>query len=121
MNAFYKVAITKQNIGSAVQFKEPPLQGKVLVKVLDSSTAGDFMLIVVDCNDSENKTNLGLPGVEKKSEEQAIKLATKYFPKRKRSRQKHGLLNKKRETLPALDLKKILKEKMTGTSSKKLD
>ena len=82
MTRFYKVAITKHPVGSAIRHKEPAVQGKVIVRVSDSTTAGDYKLLVMDCDEAQNKSNLAIPGVEELSEEQTVHLATRSQPQR---------------------------------------
>ena len=75
MNHFYRVAITKQFLGSAIEHKEPPLQGQIQVKVTDSTTQGDFKIIIVDCDDTQHQYNLNLSGVQNLEENEVTKLA----------------------------------------------
>jgi len=108
---YYKVSITKRSIGSAVVHKEPAIEGKIIAKVVDSKTAGDYVLLVVDCSDAQNKTNLSLQDVEEQSEAQAVKLAAKFQPRRRVIRSKPPQREEK-VAIPALDLNKILKDRI---------
>jgi hypothetical protein len=107
MHRFYKVAITKWPIGTAIQHREPAVQGEVIIKVTDSTTAGDYKLFVVDASDEQHEANLALPAVEMLSEAQATELARKYQPERTLT-QFNPLTRKEEEiTVPTCDLKKF--------------
>lgn len=82
MNHFYRVMVTKQFLGSTTEHREPPIQGKVIIKVTDVNTRGDFKLFVVNCDEDQHKMNSVLPGVLPISEEEAIRLAPLYQPER---------------------------------------
>ena len=110
MKRFYKATITKQPIGSAVRHKEPAVQGKVIIKVTDSTTAGDYKLLVIDCDNAQNKANLTIPGVEELSEEQALKLAVQYQPKRTLTQLNPVTMEEEEIDVPACDLEKFYKE-----------
>lgn len=110
MNVFYKVSITKEPVGSAVRHKEPSLQGKIIIKVTDSATRGDFKIFVMECDGTQNKANLSKPGVEALSEEQAVKLAAKYQPKRTMAELNPRTMKEEKVTIPACDLKKFYKK-----------
>ena len=110
MIAFYKVSITKEPVGSAIRHKEPPLQGKIVIKVTDSTTQGDFKIFVMECDDAQNKANLSTPGVEQLSEEQAVKLAAKYQPKRTMVEFNPRTMKEEKVTIPACDLRKFYKK-----------
>jgi hypothetical protein len=111
MHKFYKASITKRLIGTAIQHKEPPVQGEIIIKVTDSTTAGDFKIFVVNANDNQHKANLALDGIELLTEDQALKLAKKYQPKRTTTRFNPGTMKEEQITLPACDLKKFYKKK----------
>ena len=110
MKRFYKVTITKRPIGSAVEHREPAVQGNVIIKVSDSTTAGDYQLFVIDCDNNQHKANLATLGIDELSEEQAIKMAAQYQPERTFTR--HNPLTMKEETftIPACDLRKFYKK-----------
>ena len=108
---YYKVSITKRSIGSSVVHREPAIEGKIIAKVADSKTAGDYLLLVVDCSDAQNRANLSLREVEEQSEAQAVKLAAKFQPRRTVIRLKPPQKEEK-TTIPALDLKNFLKGKV---------
>ena len=110
MKRFYKATITKQPIGSAVRHKEPAVQGKVIVKVTDSTTAGDYKLLFIDCDDAQNKTNLTIPGVEELSEEQALELAAQYQPKRTLTQLNTVTMEEEEIDVPACDLRNFYKK-----------
>ena len=107
MNRFYKVAVTKWPVGSAVQHREPAVQGKVIIKVTDSKTVGDYKLLVVDASEAQHEANLALPGVEAVSEEHAVKLAGEYQPKRTLVQFNPLTGEEELITVPACDLKKF--------------
>ncbi|NIM18407.1 MAG: hypothetical protein GTO45_41030 [Candidatus Aminicenantes bacterium] len=110
MNVFYKVSITKEQVGSAIQHKEPSLQGKIVIKVMDSTTRGDFKIFVMECDEAQNKANLSKPGIEKLTEEQAVKLAAKYQPKRTMVELNPRTMKEEKVTIPACDLRKFYKK-----------
>jgi hypothetical protein len=110
MNVFYKVIITKEQVGSAIRHKEPSLQGNIIIKVTDSTTGGDYKIFVMDCNDAQNQANLSKPGVEELSEEQAVKLAAKYQPKRTMTELNPRTMKEEKITIPACDLRKFYKK-----------
>jgi hypothetical protein len=107
MTTFYKVTVTKEPVGSAVRHKEPPLQGNIIIKVTDSTTKGNYKIIVIDCDDKQNKVNLSTPGVEALTEEQAVKLAAKYQPQRTVVEFNPRTRKKEKNTIPACDLRKF--------------
>jgi hypothetical protein len=107
---FYKAAITKRSLGSAVEHREPGVEGQVIVKVTDSTTAGDYKLFLIDCNDAQHEANLNIPGIEEVSEEQAITLAAKYQPKRTLTRLNPLTRQEEKVTVPACDLKKFYED-----------
>jgi len=82
MNHFYRVVITKQFLGSAIEHKEPSLQGQIQAKVTDSTTQGDFKIIIIDCDDTQYQYNLNLSGVHNLEEDEVTKLAPLYQPER---------------------------------------
>ena len=108
MKAFYKVAVTKIPVGSAVRHVEPPLTGEVVTKVTDSSTAGDFKLVVLDCSAEEHADNLLLAGVVEVSEAEAVSLAPKYQPKRTLTDRNERSGKQEKIAIPAVDLKAFL-------------
>lgn len=108
MKAFYKVAVTKQPIGSAVRHVEPPLAGEVVIKVTDSNTRGDFKLVVIDCSEAQHADNLLLPGVAEVPEAEAVALAPKYQPKRTMTELNPRSGKQEKFTIPAADLKAFL-------------
>jgi hypothetical protein len=104
---FYKAVITKRSLGSAVEHREPRVEGQVIVKVTDSTTAGNYKLFVIDSNDAQHKANLDIPGIEEVSEEQAVILAAKYQPQRTLTRLNPLTRKEENITVPACDLKKF--------------
>lgn len=108
MQAFYKVNVTKQPIGSAIMHKEPPLDGEIVIKVTDASTAGDFKLVVLDCTPEQHEANLTLPGVAAISEAEAAKLAPKYQPRRTLTEVDPRTGKEEKLTIPATDLQVFL-------------
>ena len=107
MNRFYKVAITKVPIGSAIEHREPRVQGRIIVKVTDVTTGGDYQLFLVDASDEQHQANLTLAGVEELSEEQAIKLAAEYQPQRSFKRFNPQTRQEEQISVPTLDLRKF--------------
>jgi hypothetical protein len=97
----------KRSLGSAVEHREPGVEGQVIVKVTDSTTAGDYKLFVIDCNDAQHQANLAIPGIEEVSEEQAITLAAKYQLQRTLSRLNPQTRKEENITVPACDLKQF--------------
>jgi hypothetical protein len=109
MNRFYRVAITKRPVGTAVQHREPAVQGKVITKVTDLTTAGDYKLFVVDASDAQHEANLTLSGVAELSEAEAVKLATVYQPERIITQFDPLTRKEEKLTVPACDLEKFYK------------
>ena len=105
MNRFYQVAITKWPIGSAVEHTEPPVQGRIIVKVTDSTTGGDYKLFLVDASDEQHQANLSLAGVQELAEEQAVKLAAEYQPQRTFKRFNPITRQEEEISVPTLDLR----------------
>ncbi len=110
MKKFYKVAITKRPIGSAIEHKEPAMQGDIIIKVTDSTTAGDHKIFVIECDDAQHKANLTSSRIEELSEERAIKLAAEYQPKRTLTRFNPLTMKKEKTDIPACDLRKFYKK-----------
>ncbi len=104
---FYKVTVTKWPIGSAIEYREPPVQGRIVTKVTDSTTRGDYRLFIVDCTDDQHQINLALPDVAELSEEQAIELAKQYQPERTVKRINRETNTEEEVTLPAVDLRQF--------------
>ncbi len=118
MEVHYRVKIAKESIGSAIQHKEPPLEGNVTVKVGDTQTRGAYKVIVLDCTAAQHAENLTLPGVQELNQDRAVKLAARFQPKRKMVKMKpHFKKGKDPDedaediNVPVLDLKKHLKKK----------
>lgn len=111
MKRFYRGIIRREPVGSAIQLIEPALQGTVIIKVADAATAGGYILFVMDCDDTQHKANLTVPGVEELSEERVVTLAAQYQPRRTVTR--GGLFSTKKEKIevPAFDLKEFLSKK----------
>ena len=114
MNRFYKVSITKQRVGSAIEHREPPLQGQVITKVTDSTTRGNFKLIVVDADSAQHKANLAMPGVEGLTKTAAQKLAPTYQPKRTFTEFNPRTNKQETVTLPAVNLRRRLEKPATA-------
>lgn len=111
MNRFYRVAVEKLPIGTAVQHREPPLEGEVVVKVTDAATRGDYRLVVVDADDAQHEGNIALPGVEALEEEGAVKLAARYQPGGARERPDPRTGEMQTIQVPAVDLAAILAQR----------
>jgi len=107
MNRFYKAAIIKWPVGTAIEHREPAVQGQVIIKVTDSTSRGDYKLFVVDADDAQHEANLALPGVGALSEKDALELAPKYQPKRTSTRFDPQTRKKEETITPACDLKKF--------------
>ena len=122
MNHFYRVAITKQFLGSAIEHKEPPLQGQIQTKVTDSTTQGDFKIIIVDCDDTQHQYNLNLSGVQNLAEDEVTKLAPLYQPERTIKRFDPKTRKEEAVVMPAADLSRFYVakpvEKTTPAKSK---
>lgn len=112
MVKFLKVSITKLPIGTAVEHKEPALQGEIITKVTDTTTAGDYRIIVLESDEAQCKANLAIMGVEELSEAEAVKLAAKYQPKRTVTQIPPFAKQKEKVAVPVFDLKKFLKAKI---------
>lgn len=110
MIKFYKGKIDKISTSSATQYKEPELNGNIIVTVTDSTTSGNFKIYVVDTDENQHKSNLEYPGVEELSEKQAIKLAAKYQPQRVRTDFNPLTLKEEKRTIAACDLTKYYKK-----------
>lgn len=82
MNHFYRVTITKQLLGSAIEHKEPSLQGQIQAKVTDSTTQGNFKIIVVNCDDDQHQLNLSSSAIQNLEENEVTELAPLYQPER---------------------------------------
>ena len=115
MNRFYKVAVTKASIGSAVEHREPQVQGRIVVKVTDSTTAGDYKLFLVDAGDDQHQTNLTLAGVVELAEEQAVKLAAEYQPQRTLKRFNPQTRQEEQISVPTLDLRTFYQGRSPGS------
>ena len=83
MNRFYRVRIDKRYFGTAVQHREPSLEGKVVARVAAAAVRGNFKLLVVDASDTEHNKNVAHPDVlEVLPEAAAVDLAAKLRPER---------------------------------------
>ena len=110
MNQFYKVAVSKRSIGSAVEHREPAVQGRILTKVTDSTSGGDFKLLLVDADEAQHQANLSVAGVEELAEEQAIKLAAEYQPQRTFKRFNPQTRQEEQISVPTLDLRAFYRQ-----------
>ncbi len=110
MKAYYKATITKQPIGSAILHKEPPLQGEIVTKVTDMTTAGDNKIIVMECSDQEHQFNLARSDVVELEEAEASKLAAKYQPTHEETEINPRTLKEEKIKRPAFDLAGFLKQ-----------
>ncbi len=111
MKTFYKVSVTKQSDGTAIVHKEPPLQGEIITKITDSSTAGDFKIVALECTEEQHEENLAYPGVVALDEAEAVKLAPKYQPKRSFTELNPRTGKEEKLELPAADLTRLLQIK----------
>ncbi len=109
MKAYYKVTITKERDGTAIIHNEPPLQGDVIVKISDMTTAGDQKLVAVEVNKEQHTANLAMSGVAAIEENEAVKLAPKFQPKHKvKEFNRHTGAEETRE-IKAFDIIKYIK------------
>ena len=104
MKHCYRVTITKQLLGSAIEYLEPLLQGQIQAKMTDSTTRGNFKLIIIDCDDNQHQFNLNLSGVENLTVEEATKLAPIYQPQRTIRRFNPQTRQEEKVVVPAMDL-----------------
>lgn len=111
MNRFYRVAVRKRPVGTAVEHHEPPVEGDVVVKVTDSATRGDHKLVVVDADDAQHERNLALPGVEALEEDGAVELAARYQPASRGERVDPRTGEAEAFDVPAVDLAAILAQR----------
>jgi hypothetical protein len=118
MNYFYRVAITKQFLGSAIEHKEPPLQGQIQTKVTDATTQGDFKIIIVECDETQHRFNLNLPGVQTLEEDEVTQLAPLYQPQRTIKRFDPKTRKEEAVVMPAADLKRFYAAKPVEKSTK---
>lgn len=107
MRAYYRVSVIKQAVGSAIMHKEPPLEGDVVTKVTDVTTAGDYKLIVLDCDDEQHQANLTVPGVAEVSDSEAADLAPKFQPERTLTEFDPASGKESTLNVPAADLRAI--------------
>lgn len=114
MQAFYKISVVKQAIGSAVMHKEPPLQGAVIIKITDTGSDGDYKIVALECSEEQHIENLSYPGVASMEEDEAVKLAPKYQPKRTFSDIDPRTRKEQKIERPAADLKSLLKIRKGG-------
>lgn len=118
MNHYYRVAITKQFLGSAIEHKEPPLSGQIQAKVTDATTQGDFKIIIVDCDDSQHRLNITLPGVQILEEDEVTQLAPLYQPQRTIKRFDPKTRQEESVVMPAADLTRFYVAKPVEKSTK---
>lgn len=108
MNRYYRIAIDKRRVGTAIEHREPSLRGEVITKVTDARTRGDFKIAALDATDEEHEKNLALPGVEALTEEEAGRQAVLYQPETVREERDPAARKVKKVKIPAVDLSKIL-------------
>lgn len=121
MKNYYKINVTKQSVGTAIMHREPPLQGEIITKATDITSAGDFKLVVVECDDEQHRTNLSLAGVVSVSEADAEQLAPKFQPKR--SIKEFDIQTGKsiKREVPAFDIKNFVKQYDKQLKARSLD
>ena len=107
MKTFYKVTITKQSVGSAVRYKEPPLQGKIIAKVTDMESMGDYRIVIMECDEVQHKTILTMGGVVELSEKESVKLAAQFQPKRTVTKFNPRTRKAEKIRIPACNLNKL--------------
>lgn len=110
MNRYYRVATEKHPVGTAVEHREPPLEGEVVVRVTDSA-GGEHRLVVLDADDAQHEGNLALPGVEALEEAEAVDLAARYRPAGTARRPDPRTGRMETVELPAVDLAAILAQR----------
>jgi hypothetical protein len=119
MNRFYRVAIVKRPVGTAIEHREPAIEGDVLTKVTDSATAGDYKLIVVDATDDEHQANLAQFGVQELSEDDAAELAPTYRPQVTRVAFNPETMKEERLSVPAADLRGFVQRRGPRRSTRR--
>lgn len=110
MYKFYKMAIVKKWVGSAIQYKGARMKGNIITTVMDSATEGDYKLFVIQCDQAQHEENLLLPGVIELSEEQAIELAAEYQPASTSIQLNPETMKPKEVQISACDLRKFLQD-----------
>ena len=108
---FYKARITKVPVGSAVEYREPAIQGNLKLTVTDASTRGEYKLFVVEANDDQHKANVAVPDVEELAAEDAQKLAPKYQPQSTITQFNPFTQNEEKVEIPAADLGAFLEKR----------
>lgn len=108
---FYKVAIDKRPIGTAIEHREPPVVGERITNVTDARTRGDFRVVVVDATDAEHQRNLALPAVEAVEEAEAVTLAARYQPEYTREDVDPRTGKVDRVTVPNLNLREVVAQR----------
>lgn len=98
----------KVPIGKAIMYKLPPLDGEILIKITDSSTKGDYTLIVIECDDQIHNKNISMEKVTDMEEQNAVELAAELQPESNRVEVNPKTKRKRKITNPALDLTKFL-------------
>jgi hypothetical protein len=111
MNRFYKVTITKRPVGTAIEHREPRVEGNIIVKVTDSTTTGDYKLLAVDADDTQHAANLKMPGVEEVAEADAVNLAAMFQPKHTFTQFNPTTRKEEKVTVPAVDLRAFLEKR----------
>ena len=108
MKKIYKAKIEKRNVGSAIEHIPPDLKGTIITSVCDTTTDGDYRLFVVECNQSQHRSNLNREGVSELSEDEAIALAMEYQPERRIRRIDPNTMREEEVTIPKCDLRAYL-------------
>jgi hypothetical protein len=111
MRRFYRVAVEKHPVGSAIEFREPPLEGEVVVKVSEAATQGASRVVVLDADDEQDERNRTLAGVEALDEEAAVALSAEYQPASSGTRFDPATRKTEEVETPAVDLARILAER----------
>lgn len=111
MRRFYRVAVDRHAVGSAIEFREPPLEGEVVIKVSEAASEGASRVVVLDADDEQDERNLELDGVEALDEEAAVELAAKYQPASRGRRLDPSTGKVEEAERPAVDLAAILADR----------
>ena len=119
MERYYKVPIDKRRIGSAIQHREPPLQGTLLTKVTEMKTHGNVKIIVIDADEQQHQRNVLLPGVEEIDAVGAATLAAEFQPEHDVEEPDPITRERKKRKQPAVKLADVVAARKSGKGGKK--
>jgi hypothetical protein len=83
MRKFYEIKPLQIPYGTAVEIKDPPIQGQILCSVSNSSSADLTKIIVCDCTDEQHTANLSTFGTREISLDDAQEMSARFKPARK--------------------------------------